>query len=54
MGKWIMERMREPSTYAAVGLAVVGIGVLMNNAGVIIAGIVAGVGAFILKERGLI
>tara|TARA_R100000306_G_C4275052_1_gene92117 strand:- start:195 stop:359 length:165 start_codon:yes stop_codon:yes gene_type:complete len=54
MEKWITERMCEPSTYAAIGLAVVGVGVLMNNAGVIIAGVVAGVGAFILKERGLL
>ena len=54
MEKWIAERMREPSTYAAIGLGIVGVGILINNSWFVIAGIVAGVGAFILKERGLI
>jgi hypothetical protein len=54
MEKWITERMREPSTYAAIGLAVVGIGILVNNSWFVIAGVITGVAAFVLKEKGLI
>jgi len=42
MKKWIVGRMQEPSTYAALGLGIVG------------AGIVIGLAAVVLKEKGLI
>jgi hypothetical protein len=51
MTEWIMGRMQEPSTYAAIGVSVVGAGVLASNFWVVVAGIVVGVGAFVLKER---
>jgi|TARA_R100001530_G_scaffold117457_1_gene84574 hypothetical protein len=54
MKKWVLGRMREPSTYAAIGLGVVGAGVIANNFWVVLAGMIVGIGAFILKEKGLI
>ncbi len=54
MTKWIADRMREPSTYAALGLGVVGVGILIDNFWVVLAGMVAGFGAFILKEKRII
>ena len=52
MKKWIEDRMREPSTYAAIAVSVVGIGVLTNTSLVVLLGIIIGVGAFVLKEKG--
>jgi 4-amino-4-deoxy-L-arabinose transferase-like glycosyltransferase len=51
---WIMSRMKEPSSYAAAGGAIVGIGVLISQPVVIIIGIVGGVLGFFLKEKGVI
>jgi 4-amino-4-deoxy-L-arabinose transferase-like glycosyltransferase len=51
---WIVERFKEPSSYAAAGGAVVGIGVLISQPIVIIVGIVGGALGFILKEKGVI
>ena len=51
---WIVRRMKEPSSYAAIGGAVVGVGVLINQPIVIIVGIVGGAAGFILKEKGVI
>ena len=51
---WIMSRIKEPSSYAAVGGAVVGIGVLVDQPIVIIIGIVGGALGFFLKEKGVI
>ena len=51
---WIMSRMKEPSSYAAAGGAVVGIGVLVDQPIVIIIGIVGGALGFFLKEKGVI
>jgi hypothetical protein len=51
---WIMSRMKEPSSYAAAGAAVVGIGVLLNEPVVIIVGIVGGAVGCLLKEKGVI
>jgi len=39
---WILSRMKEPSSYAAAGAAVVGAGVLVNQPVVILVGIVGG------------
>jgi 4-amino-4-deoxy-L-arabinose transferase-like glycosyltransferase len=52
--KWIMSRMVEPSSYAAAGGAVVGIGVLVDQPVVIIIGIIGGALGFFLKEKGVI
>ena len=51
---WIMSRMKEPSSYAAAGGAIVGIGVLISQPVVIIIGVVGGVLGFFLKEKGVI
>jgi|TARA_R110002020_G_scaffold524_6_gene2639 hypothetical protein len=51
---WIVSRIKEPSTWAAVGGCVVGIGVLASQPLVIICGIVVGAMGFLLKEKGLL
>jgi 4-amino-4-deoxy-L-arabinose transferase-like glycosyltransferase len=51
---WILSRMKEPSSYAAAGGAIVGIGVLISQPVVIIVGIVGGALGFFLKEKGVI
>ena len=51
---WIMSRMKEPSSYAAAGGAIVGIGVLVSQPVVIIIGVVGGALGFFLKEKGVI
>lgn len=51
---WILSRMKEPSSYAALGGGVVGVGVLIDHPIVIIVGIVGGVVGFLLKEKGVI
>ena len=51
---WIMSRMKEPSSYAAAGGAIVGIGVLISQPVVIIIGVVGGALGFVLKEKGVI
>ena len=49
-----MSRMKEPSSYAAAGGAVGGIGVLINQPIVILIGVVGGALGFFLKEKGVI
>ena len=49
-----MDRFKEPSSYAAAGAAVLGVGVLINQPIVIVVGIVGGALGFILKEKGVI
>ena len=51
---WVMSRMKEPSSYAAAGGAVVGIGVLISQPIVILVGVAGGVIGFVLKEKGII
>ena len=51
---WIMSRMKEPSSYAAAGGAIVGIGVLISQPVVILVGGVGGALGFVLKEKGVI
>jgi len=48
-----MGRVREPSTYAAVGVAVMGVGILIDQPYLIMSGIAVGVLAFVLKEKGV-
>jgi len=52
--EWIKSRMKEPSSYAAVGVAVVGLGVVTDQSWVVIIGIFGGFLGFILKEKGYI
>jgi len=49
---WFVERMKEPSSYAAAGGAVVGVGVLVDQPIVIVVGIVGGALGWLLKEKG--
>ena len=51
---WIIDRFKEPSSYAAIGAAVMGIGMLTAQNWLIILGIVGGVIGFLLKEKGVI
>ena len=50
---WIMDRMIEPSSYAALGGVVVGVGVLISQPIVVMVGMVGGVAGFLLKEKGV-
>ena len=50
---WIINRMKEPSSYAALGGVVVGVGVLISQPVVVMVGMVGGVVGFLLKERGV-
>jgi len=54
MIKWIKDRVSEPSSYAAVGVAVMGVGVVINQPILIFIGIAGGVIGFVLKEKGVI
>ena len=51
---WVMNRMKEPSSYAALGGVVVGVGVLISQPIVIVGGMVGGAVGFLLKEKGVI
>ena len=48
---WIVDRFKEPSSYAAAGAAVIGIGVIINQPVLIIIGAIAGAVGMILKEK---
>jgi|TARA_R110000796_G_scaffold6682_3_gene23425 hypothetical protein len=50
--EWIKNRLVEPSTWVAVGVALVGIGALSNIPTIAIVGIVISGGGFFLKEKG--
>jgi len=52
--KWVKERVSEPSSYAAVGVAVMGVGMILDIPILIYVGIAGGVLGFFLKERGVI
>ena len=49
---WFVDRMKEPSSYAAAGGAVVCVGVLVDQPIVIVVGIVGGALGWLLKEKG--
>ena len=51
---WIVSRMKEPSSYAALGGVVVGVGVIVSQPIVVAVGMVGGVVGFLLKEKGVI
>ena len=52
--EWIKGRFQEPSSYAALGGEVVGVGVLISQPIVIVVGIAGGALGFLLKEKGVI
>jgi len=52
--KWIISRMTEPSSWAAGGVAVIGVGVVIDQPALVFAAIVAAVVAFVLKEKGIL
>ena len=51
---WIIDRFKEPSSYAAAGAVVIGIGVITGQNWLVIIGIVGGAVGFVLKEKGVI
>ena len=51
MIEWIMDRMKEPSSYAAAGGIVMGLGIIFSQPLLIWAGIVGGGIGFIPKEK---
>jgi hypothetical protein len=51
---WIIDRFKEPSSYAAASAIVIAIGMLTAQNWLIIMAIVGGVAGFILKEKGVI
>jgi hypothetical protein len=50
---WAVGRIREPSTYAAIGVAVMGVGILIDQKYLVMAGIAVAILAFVLKEKGV-
>jgi len=51
--QYIMDRFKEPSSYAAAGAVVLGIGVLVSQPILVVVGIIGGAAGFILKEKGV-
>jgi hypothetical protein len=54
MVKWIEDRMKEPSSYAACAVGGVGIGVLIDQPIVIMVAVGAAAIAFVLREKGIL
>jgi hypothetical protein len=52
--KWILTRIMEPSSWAAAGVIVIGIGAVIDQPLLVFAAIAAAVVAFILKEKGVL
>jgi len=52
--KWIKDRICEPSSYAAVGVAVMGVGMILEQPILIHIGVVGGAIGFVLKEKGIL
>ena len=52
MISWIQHRIAEPSTWAAVGAGLVGIGVIITQPIVLIVGVAIAVLGLILREKG--
>jgi hypothetical protein len=52
--KWAKDRASEPSSYTAIGLGVMGVGIIVQLPILIYIGIIGGVVGFVLKERGVI
>jgi len=54
ISSWIVGRFAEPSSYAAIGLAVMGVGIIIDQPIMVIVGIAGGAIGFVLKEKGII
>lgn len=54
MIEWVTDRMKEPSSYAAAGGAIMGLGIIFSQPLLIWAGVVGGGIGFILKEKNII
>jgi Ca2+/Na+ antiporter len=55
--EWIRRRMKEPSSWAAGGVAVIGIGVMVGQPMIyflVLIAIAAAVIAFVLEEKGIL
>jgi hypothetical protein len=50
--EWITGRLKEPSTYAGVGVGVVGVGIVIDEPICVFIGIAAAILSFIIKEKG--
>tara|TARA_R110000868_G_scaffold135545_1_gene348125 strand:+ start:1849 stop:2013 length:165 start_codon:yes stop_codon:yes gene_type:complete len=51
MINWIIERAKEPSSYAAVGVGIVGLGVISGAGGLVFIGIASGILGIVIKEK---
>mgnify|MGYP003627477673 FL=1 len=49
---WIKGRLKEPSSYLAVAIGGVGLGILFSNPLLTWAGIICGIFGLVLKEKG--
>jgi|TARA_R110000787_G_scaffold25275_2_gene71080 hypothetical protein len=49
--KWLRDRALEPSTWAAVAVACIGVAFIFNNFWIAIAGLVVAGGGFLLREK---
>jgi hypothetical protein len=49
---WISNRVREPSSWAAVSAGLIGLGIILNISVLVFLGIAGAAVAFILKEKG--
>ena len=52
--EWLKGRLKEPSSYAGVGVGVIGLGIVIEEPLLIFVGIGAAVLALILKEKGIL
>jgi|TARA_R100001244_G_scaffold37426_1_gene34074 hypothetical protein len=52
--KWIIHRIMEPSSWAAIAVACIGVAVLLDEFWVAVGGIALAAIPIVLKERGLI
>lgn len=52
--KWILTRIMEPSSWAAAGVVVIGVGVIIGQPALVFVAIVAAIVAFVLKEKGIL
>ena len=49
--EWVKERLKEPSSYAAIGAVVLGFGVLVDQPIIVVLGIFGGAAGFVLREK---
>jgi hypothetical protein len=54
MIEWVKSRVQEPSTWAAIGAVIVGLGVVTGSMTVLLIGIAVAILGFVLKEKGVL